>query len=183
MRTAQRRRWNLAWLAAIVLVGVTLGVLASLPLLRGDPNGSIGSLVGEPAPSLSAVGLDGRTWSLADGRDRLTWVNFWATSCEPCRTEMPAMQALAETYGERLLVLGVDWGDSRTAVEDFVARYAIGYPILLDPELAAADAWGATAGLPRHFFVDGNGVVVREVIGELPPNRMVAILEDLIGPA
>lgn len=183
MTARRRQRWSLAWLAAIVAVGVLLGVLASLPLLRGGTDGRAGSLVGHDAPALSAVGLDGRTWTLADGRDRLTWVNFWATSCVPCRTEMPAMQALAEAYGDRLLILGVDWGDTRPAVDHFVERYAIGYPILLDPQLTAADAWGATAGLPRHFFVGGDGIVLREVIGELPPDRMLTILQELIGPA
>ena len=47
--------------------------------------------------------LDGRDWTLADAGDRITWVNFWATSCEPCRTEMPAMQRIAEEYADELL--------------------------------------------------------------------------------
>ena len=63
------------------------------------------------------------------------WVNFWATSCEPCRTEMPAMQRLAEAYPDELLILGVDWGEGADIVTDFVARYRIDYPILLDPTL------------------------------------------------
>ncbi|HEV8253045.1 MAG TPA: TlpA disulfide reductase family protein, partial [Candidatus Limnocylindria bacterium] len=132
---------------------------------------------------ISADDLAGRHWTLADGEGRVTWVNFWATNCEPCRTEMPAMQRLADAYGDRLLVLGVDWGESRASVVDFVERYAIGYPILLDPDLENFYRWAARAGLPRHYFIDRSGTVVREVIGPLAPARMLEIVEELLGPA
>jgi thiol-disulfide isomerase/thioredoxin len=181
-RPRRGRGASLLWLAAIVAVGVVLGGLVSIPLLRGRPDGAQGSLVGRPAPSIAARDLQGRDWTLADGAGRLTWVNFWATNCEPCRTEMPAMQRLADAYGERLLILGVDWGESRQSVQDFVARYEIGYPILLDPSLDNFYRWSSLDGLPRHYFVDRQGAVVREVIGPLAPARMVEILEELLGP-
>jgi thiol-disulfide isomerase/thioredoxin len=177
----RQRRWNLAWIAGIVVVGVTLGVLVSIPLLRGDGDGTEGSLVGEPAPAIEATDLAGRRWTLADGRGRVTWINFWATSCEPCRTEMPAMQRLADAYGERLLVLGLDWGESRASVSDFVERYRITYPILLDSTLANYYRYATTDALPRHYFVDAQGTVVREVIGPLDPARMATLLVQLIG--
>ncbi len=176
------RRGSLLWLGGIGLLVVVLAVLAAIPLLRGDDPGTQGTLVGKPAPSISADDLAGRRWTLADGAGRITWVNFWATNCEPCRTEMPAMQILAEAYGERLLVLGVDWGESRDSVTDFVDRYEITYPILLDPTLDNFYRWSARAGLPRHYFVDGGGRVVREVIGPLSPARMAQIVEELLGP-
>jgi len=177
------RRSSVVTLAGIGLLVVVLGVLAAIPLLRGDDSGTQGTLVGKPAPAISANDLTGRHWTLADGAGRITWVNFWATNCEPCRTEMPAMQILADAYGSRLLVLGVDWGESRDSVTDFVVRYAITYPILLDPSLDNFYRWSARSGLPRHYFVDGAGTVVREVIGPLAPARMAQIIEELLGPA
>jgi thiol-disulfide isomerase/thioredoxin len=177
------RRGSLLWVIAIGLVVAVLAVLVAIPLLRPEDSGTEGSLVGREAPSISADDLAGRRWTLADGDGRVTWVNFWATNCEPCRTEMPAMQRLADAYGDRLLVLGVDWGESRASVADFVERYAIGYPILLDPALDNFYRWSARAGLPRHYFVNADGIVVREVIGPLAPARMVEIIEDLLGPA
>ena len=88
-----------------------------------------------------------RTWSLDDADRRLVWVNFWATACEPCRTEMPAMQRLAEEYGDDLLILGVDWGEDPAAVALFVERYGVSYPILLDPDLQTYYRWARTDGL------------------------------------
>jgi thiol-disulfide isomerase/thioredoxin len=177
----RRRRWSLAWLALVIGVGILLGVLVSIPLLRGtDAAGGSGSLVGSDAPALAATDLEGRRWTLDDAGARITWVNFWATSCEPCRTEMPAMQALAERHPDDLLVLGVDWGEGRDAVEDFVARYAISYPILLDPALDNYYRWSGTDGLPRHYFVGADGVVLREVIGPLAPADMQRIVAELL---
>jgi thiol-disulfide isomerase/thioredoxin len=181
-RAPRWRWWSIGWLAAIVAVAVGLGVLAFVPLLRGSGTGTEGTLVGKAAPMVSATDLYGRSWTLANGRGRITWVNFWATNCEPCRTEMPAMQRLSEVYGSRLLILGVDWGEERSAVADFARRYAIHYPILLDPTLDNFYRWASRGGLPRHYFVDGNGTVVREIIGPLDPTRMATILAELLGP-
>jgi cytochrome c biogenesis protein CcmG/thiol:disulfide interchange protein DsbE len=180
IRLLRSRRWSLAWLLLIVGLAVVLAWLASVPLLRGDSGGRIGSRVGEPAPALSLEDLEGRRWSLDGADGRLVWVNFWATSCEPCRTEMPAMQRLAEVYGDELLILGVDWGEERGGVEDFVARYGVTYPILLDPGLETFYRWSGTDGLPRHYFIGAEGTVLREIVGPLDPARMVAVLEELL---
>ncbi len=118
----RRRRWSLAWLLGLIGLGVLLAVLAFVPILRQPSDGRTGLLVGHPAPMLAAMDLDGRSWTLDDGDGRIVWVNFWATSCEPCRTEMPAMQVLADEHADQLLILGVDWGEGRDAVRDFVDR-------------------------------------------------------------
>ena len=80
----RRRHWSLTWLLAIAALAVLLGWLASVPLLRGEPDGRVGALVGEPAPALELEGLDGARHGLDDGGGRLVWGNFWAISCEPC---------------------------------------------------------------------------------------------------
>ena len=153
----RRRRYSLLWLSAILLLGLLLAWLISVPLLRGVPIGRSGTLVGQPAPALEAPDLDGRDWSLADAGGRITWVNFWATSCEPCRTEMPAMERIAEEYADELLVVGVNWGEEAGSVADFARRYGVTYPILLDPGLDIYYDWAGTDGLPRHYFIGESG--------------------------
>lgn len=175
------RHWSLAWLLSIVGMAVLLGWLASVPLLRGEPDGRNGARVGEPAPGLSLADLDDVVRSPSDAGGRLVWVNFWAISCEPCRTEMPAMQRLAESHPNDLLILGVNWGEERSAVVDFVERYGVTYPILLDPGLETFYRWAGTDGLPQHYFIGAEGTILREVIGPLDPARMVRILDELLG--
>ncbi len=136
--------------------------------------------VGDPAPPVDAATLDGGRLRLADFAGKYLVLDFWATWCPPCRSEMPAMQALAEAYDDELVILGVNVGEERGTVADFVDRYQIGYPILLDPTLENLYRWSPQYGLPRHYFVDGDGVVVREVIGELPPEVMRETVEGLL---
>jgi len=88
---------------------------------------------------------------------------------------------MADAYPDELLILGVDWGEERRAVEDFVARYGVTYPVLLDPGLETFYRWAGTDGLPRHYFIGAEGTVLREIVGPLEPARMVAILEELLG--
>ena len=179
----RRRRGSLLWVGLIVALAVALAWLAFIPLLRAEPDGRAGALVGQPAPPLELDDLDGEERSLTDADGRLVWVNFWATSCEPCRSEMPAMQALAETHADELLVLGVNWGEERGGVADFVDRYGVAYPILLDPGLQTYYDWAGSDGLPRHYFIGEAGTVLREVIGPLEPARMVEIVEELLEAA
>jgi len=175
------RRASLLWVSGLLALTALLLVLVLLPIGRASVTGR-GSLVGKPAPMLEAIDLAGRRWTMTEGEGRLTWINFWATWCPPCRTEMPMMQRLAEAYGDRLLILGVDYGEEPGAVRDFVDRYGITYPILLDPTLENFFRWSPLFGLPRHYFVDSGGTVVYEVPGELPPDQMAGVLEELLGP-
>ena len=180
LRLLTRRRGSLAWLMLIGMLALLLAALAAIPILRAPTDGSVGTLVGSPAPALDAMELDGTAWSLQDVDAPLVWVNFWATSCEPCRTEMPAMQRIADEYGDDLVILGVDWGEGRDAVEDFVDRYGVTYPILMDPTLENYYRWADANGLPRHYFIGADGTVLREVIGPLESAQMLAIIEELL---
>jgi thiol-disulfide isomerase/thioredoxin len=176
----RRRRWSLAWLLVLLAIAVLLGWLASVPLLRGQPDGRDGARVGEPAPRLALDDLAGTQWDLADLSGPLVWVNFWAESCEPCRTEMPAMQRLADAYPDDLVILGVNWGEEQSGVADYADRLGIEYPILLDPGLETFYRWAGTDGLPRHYFLGAERTILREIVGPLDPARMVQVVEDLL---
>ena len=78
----------------------------ALPAMAAEPAASLGYEVkpwpaGQKAPELRATALDGKVWALKDLRGRAVLVNFWASWCEPCRAEMPSLQALAQLVGRR----------------------------------------------------------------------------------
>lgn len=177
----QHRRAPLLWGALVLAVGALLLALVLVPIGRQPTVAEGRGAVGNTPPALDAVDLSGRRWTGDDLQGRVIWVNFWATWCPPCRIEMPMMQRLAERYGDRLLILGVDFGEERSAVADFVERYGITYPILLDPTLDNFYRWNAQFGLPRHFFIDADGIVVRQIAGELSHIEMARIVEELLG--
>lgn len=83
-------------------------------------------------------------------------INFWASWCGPCRTELPVMQRLADRAQGRLTVLGVDTGDSRDAGASFAADKRVTMPTLVDEDKKLYTALAGRA-LPMTVFVDAQG--------------------------
>jgi thiol-disulfide isomerase/thioredoxin len=88
-----------------------------------------------PAPDFTLPTLSGETVRLSDLRGKVVLVNFWATWCVPCRTEMPTLEELYQYYKERgLEVVAVNLDALSTAgVEAFVKEVAVTFRIVLDP--------------------------------------------------
>lgn len=89
----------------------------------------------EALPPLDLVDMNGVRWSGPALRGRGVMLNFWASWCEPCRAEMPTLQQLVEFYGDRqLVVLAVNFKESRMTAAGFARRGGMTLPIVLDPE-------------------------------------------------
>jgi cytochrome c biogenesis protein CcmG/thiol:disulfide interchange protein DsbE len=138
----------------------TLGVLAVIGLLGFGliAKGADELVVGDPAPDAELPVLGGdETGSLADFRGRWVLVNFWASWCDPCRTEAPALEDFQRRHaGPRFTVLGIDQRDLTDDALEFVEEYELSYPQLRDAEGDRADPFGMT-GLPESFLVDPDG--------------------------
>jgi len=118
-----------------------------------------------PAPDFTLSTLSGASIRLLDLRGKVVLLNFWATWCVPCRTEMPTLEALYRRYKDRgLAVLAVNIDMLSTAgVEAFVKEVAMTFQIVLDPSWSTARAY-RVLGLPTTYLIDRVGnVVVREV--------------------
>jgi peroxiredoxin/Cu/Ag efflux protein CusF len=118
-----------------------------------------------PAPDFTLPALSGDAIRLADVRGKVVLLNFWATWCIPCRTEMPALEALYQQYRDAgLVVLAINMDTlSSAGVEAFVQEVAVTFPIGLDPSWSTARVYGVL-GLPTTYLIDRTGnVVVREV--------------------
>lgn len=117
-------------------------------------------------PPLALSALDGSAWSLPQHRGRVVLVNFWATWCEPCRAEMPSMQALADRLGpDRLVVVGVNYQESEVRIQRFLATMPVKFTILLDRDGAAAKAWTRRI-FPTSVLVGPDGRARTVVVGE-----------------
>lgn len=139
---------------------------------------------GQRGPAFSLATLDGRRRALADYRDKLVILNFWATWCVPCTDEMPTLEALWNDYRARgLVVLGVsvDRGGPRALLEPYVRNLEITFPILLDPDGKTASAWRVT-GLPATFVVKPGGEVAGNAVGarEWRSEQMQALLTGML---
>jgi peroxiredoxin len=103
--------------------------------------------------------------SLAALRGQVVLLNFWATWCEPCEREMPAMQRLHQALapaGLRLLAVSVD--DSSDVVDDFRAKYGLTFTILWDRDQRVAKDY-QTFRFPETLLIGRDGVVIERYIG------------------
>ena len=173
----------------LLILGLIAGVAAALVALAplgGPGSGGSGGLIGRQAPSLRIDGepppmLEGAPVDLEGMRGRVVWLNFWTTSCVPCRTEMPAMQRLAAEYADDgLTVVGIDVGEGADSVREFVDELGVSYPIVLDFDSAIFNRYSPVFGVPRHYFVGRDGTIVAARIGELRPDEMEPLVVELL---
>lgn len=98
-----------------------------------------------------------KTVSLKDFRGKLVLLNFWATWCEPCREEMPAMERLYQEFKDKgFVVLAVDVKDRQKDAQAFVKELKLTYPVVFDPEGRAGLLYGAW-GLPTTYLIGRTG--------------------------
>ena len=123
----------------------------------GTPQSRSFSFVKE-LPEFSATDLAGRTWGLANLKGKLTFVNFWATWCGPCRGEHPGVQELYDRIKSRadLQVVTFSVDDDDAAVRAYMTEKGYTFPVIRAPEVA--DRLFPYAGLPTNFVVNSQAL-------------------------
>jgi cytochrome c biogenesis protein CcmG/thiol:disulfide interchange protein DsbE len=113
-----------------------------------------------PAPDHVLPELEGTgSRSLADYRGKVVFLNFWASWCGPCRSEIPLLTRFQQKLGERGTVLGVTYKDDPTDSRSFAKKFGVNYPSLRDSQLQLAPEYG-TRALPETFVIDARGRLV-----------------------
>jgi len=147
--------------------------------LTARPTGP-GPRVGKPAPDFQVAGLDGEQLQLSGFRGRPVWINFWATWCPPCRAESPDIQAAHEQYEDAgLVVLAIDIGEDPDTVREYLERAGLTFTVGLD-ETTEIAALYRIAGIPSHYFIDGDGVLRDWKIGSMGKKEMDRKLKALL---
>jgi thiol-disulfide isomerase/thioredoxin len=133
-------------------------------------------------PQFSLADRAGKATSIASFGSKSLIINFWATWCAPCRSEIPLLEALhSEWAGREVSVVGVAV-DYRDKVLEFADRFKIGYPLLIGEQdaLDAAAALGVESPVfPFTVFTDRRGEVVALFIGELHRPQAELILSQV----
>jgi len=167
-----------------VVVGAVLAVIGLLGYgLLSKGGDSIA--VGDPAPDkeLSVLGGNG-TGEIADYRGKWVLVNFWASWCEPCRSEAPALETFQQQHArDGFTVLGIDLDDNTDDASAFVRRYGLTYPQLRDGDGSdRRDAYGMT-GFPESFLVDPSGKLALIRRGPVDQKFLADAVAPLIAPS
>jgi len=174
----------------IIGAGLLLGALMGFGynFLRDTGNDLFSGLLGpfqasdipvinHKAPDFELKDLSGTSVRLSSLKGKPVLINFWATWCGPCQSEMPLIQEIAQKHPE-LVVLAVNDGESQNKVTDFVEQYGLGFPVLMDPNALVNIQYQVT-GLPTSYFIDEQGVIRALQIGVLSSAQINSHLEKI----
>lgn len=173
------RRW--LWMGLLVLATVGLGGVLSVGFGR-DPSVVESKLLGDSAPDLAGETLNGQPFDLAEHRDKVVVVNFWASWCPPCREEIPVLQAAQQRLGDQgLQVVGVNSQDTDADARAFLDEVGgTPFPNVVDHDGNHAVDWGVF-GLPETYVVDRDGVVRAKLTGALTAEWVQQEVVPLLG--
>jgi len=121
--------------------------------------------------------LNGQAWSLHELRGKVVLVNFWATWCPPCRTEMPDLNALYEELKDKGFVVLAISDEEADKVKPYIAHYQFGYPVLLDPGRKVHEAYNIE-GIPKSFVYDREGKLVAQSIDMRTRSQFLQMLAE-----
>ena len=144
----------------------------------------VGLRPGDLAPDFAFSSLEGERLRLSDFRGRPVLINFWATWCQPCRAEMPAIDEAVRRYADdKVAVLAMNKGEGATPAREWLSDLGLDFTAFgYDPDERVYDRYydRGIAGLPISFFVDARGVITEVVYGPLRESDLDFALEKTI---
>lgn len=126
--------------------------------------------------------LNGNTTSLSDFLGKVIFLNFWATWCGPCRSEVKDIDSLYKTLkDEDFTVMAIDIQESRKKVVSFMKRHDIDFPVYLDSDGKIASQYGVS-GIPTTFIINPDGKIVGWAVGprEWGSKESVELMKSLM---
>lgn len=139
-----------------------------------------------PAPSFPLLTPEGDELDLEElVGEKPVVLNFWASTCPPCKEEMPDFQAAYEAYGQDINFVMVNVGDAmqgetREKADTYLAEAGYTFPVYFDVDYQGITAYGVQ-GFPHTYFIDAEGNVVIYAAGMLTAQGLQQGL-NLIAP-
>lgn len=176
-------------LLALLAGGCTLGAPEDAAPGGGVINTALVPLIPpeerEPAPEVVSETTAGEPLALADFAGRPVLVNFWASWCGPCATEVPELVEVAAEHGDEIAVVGVNVRDSRSNARSFERDQGVTYPSFFDDAAAIAAAFGGIApeALPSTILLDAEHRIAVRLFGAVTRSQLEPYVEDLLAEA
>ena len=156
-----------------------LFVTALTALAGCGGGGSQVAHVGNPAPAWTLPTSSGQTLALSSMRGKAVYLNFFATWCPPCNEEAPDINQFQKEFASKgLQIVGVDELENRSKAQQFVDKYKLIYPALVDN--GTLQSQYSVNGLPVHVFIDRSGVIKKIVVGEMSKTQIASDIRAIL---
>jgi peroxiredoxin len=158
---------------SVPVVIVLLLAMVGWPTSNSSGMGSRVPAVGMEVDDFQLADLDGKPQRLSHYRGKIVLLNFWATWCKPCTTEMPAMQAVYDRLRDKgFVVLAINELEDDAKVREHIKAYGHTFTVLMDRDNKVANQFGVF-GLPVSVFIDQQGRVQEYIKGGLLTEQMI----------
>ena len=141
----------------------------------------VGIKPGDLAPDFSLATLDGATVKLSELRGKHVIINFWATWCGPCRSEMPAIEEVYQRHrDDGLVILAINVRESNGDISPYIKKIGVTFPVLLDRTGQVSSRYRVKA-MPTTYLINPDGRIdgVRE--GAYSKQMLNARVDQLLG--
>lgn len=135
-----------------------------------------------PAPDVTVATLSGKPLSLKQLHGKVVLVNFWATTCTTCVSEMPKLVATHNTFASRgYETVAIAMEDDRPDwVLNFAQQRALPFTVALDIKGDAALSFGGVRMTPTSFLIDKQGRIVQRILGEPEWPKLTDKIDQLL---
>jgi len=166
-----------------IVCGILAGVLFAVMIAAtacSDGTAS-GTGIGDKAPDFELKDMDGTQHSLSDQKGSPVLLNFWATWCGPCRSEMPHLEDISKEWkDDGLVFFAVNMAESAPGVQEYLDYFGFTMPVLLDTARTVATSYNIAA-VPTTYFIDKDGIIQDKVVGAFPDKESIEkYLEKLV---
>ena len=129
-------------------------------------NNNLNDVVNKPAKDFSLQTTDNKTVTLADFKDKIVILNFWATWCPPCQKEIPDFVNFHEKYHDKgVVIVGIAIDEEGAKiVKPFAEEYKMNYPVLIGNEKVVSD-YGGMVAVPTSFLIDKSRKICKKYLG------------------
>ncbi len=136
------------------------------------------------APDFEMTTPDGNTVSLSELKGKPIVLNFWASTCGPCKMEMPEFQKAYEQYGEQLQFVMVNVpdfnGETRERALQLIEQSGYTFPVYFDDTMQGQVQYGITS-IPQTYFINADGTVEAYASGAIDASTIDRGIAMLLG--